>query len=107
LNASTFAARVTASTLTDLYSCVTTAIGTLKGSLHGGANERVFDMLLAIRESGDTEGYLRKSWIRKKIMGFGHRVYKTVDPRQQYLKEMARDLTLELTMKHFISCQRK
>ena len=95
LNASTFAARVTASTLTDLYSCVTTAIGTLKGSLHGGANERVFDMLLAIRESGDTEGYLQEKLDSKeKIMGFGHRVYKTVDPRQQYLKEMARDLTL-------------
>ena len=95
VNASTFAARVTASTLTDLYSCVTTAIGTLKGSLHGGANERVFDMLLAIRESGDTEGYLQEKLDSKeKIMGFGHRVYKTVDPRQQYLKEMARDLTL-------------
>lgn len=94
LNASTFAARVTASTLTDLYSCVTTAIGTLKGSLHGGANERVFDMLLAIRESGDTERYLQKKLDSKeKIMGFGHRVYKTVDPRQEYLKEMARDLT--------------
>lgn len=78
LNASTFAARVTASTLTDLYSCVTTAIGTLKGSLHGGANERVFDMLLAIRESGDTERYLQKKLDSKeKIMGFGHRVYKT------------------------------
>ncbi|HFR3691510.1 TPA: citrate synthase, partial [Streptococcus suis] len=95
LNASTFAARVTASTLTDIYSCVTTAIGTLKGSLHGGANERVFDMLLAIRESGDTEGYLQQKLDSKeKIMGFGHRVYQTVDPRQEYLKEMARDLTL-------------
>lgn len=95
LNASTFAARVTASTLTDLYSCVTTAIGTLKGSLHGGANERVFDMLLAIQESGDTEGCLQQKLDSKeKIMGFGHRVYRTEDPRQKYLKEMARDLTL-------------
>lgn len=96
LNASTFAARVTASTLTDIYSCVTTAIGTLKGSLHGGANERVFDMLMAIRESGDTEGYLQEKLDSKeKIMGFGHRVYKTVDPRQKYLKEMAQALTAE------------
>lgn len=94
LNASTFAARVTASTLADLYSCVTTAIGTLKGSLHGGANERVFNMLLAIRESGDTEAYLQQKLDSKeKIMGFGHRVYKTVDPREKYLKEMAKDLT--------------
>ena len=66
LNASTFAARVTASTLTDLYSCVTTAIGTLKGSLHGGANERVFDMLLAIREAVIRKDTCRKSWIQKR-----------------------------------------
>ena len=69
LNASTFAARVCASTLTDIYSCVTTAIGALKGPLHGGANERVFDMLKEIRESGDVNDYLQekldskeKSW---------------------------------------------
>jgi 2-methylcitrate synthase/citrate synthase II len=94
LNASTFAARVTASTLTDIYSCVTTAIGTLKGPLHGGANERVFDMLMDIRESGNTEGYLRQKLNSKeKIMGFGHRVYKTADPREKYLKEMALALT--------------
>ena len=69
LNASTFAARVCASTLADIYSCVTTAIGTLKGPLHGGANERVFDMLTEIREMGDTKAYLKekldsqeKSW---------------------------------------------
>ncbi len=95
LNASTFAARVTASTLTDLYSCVTTAIGTLKVLCMAVQTSGVFDMLLAIRESGDTEGYLQEKLDSKeKIMGFGHRVYKTVDPRQQYLKEMALDLTL-------------
>ena len=60
LNASTFAARVCASTLTDIYSCVTTAIGALKGPLHGGANERVFDMLKEIRESGDVNAYLQE-----------------------------------------------
>ncbi len=93
-NASTFAARVTASTLTDLYSCITTAIGTLKGKLHGGANERVFDMLTDIRRSGDTHGYLQaKLDSKEKIMGFGHRVYQKVDPRQKYLKEMAQALT--------------
>ena len=77
LNASTFAARVCASTLADIYSCVTTAIGTLKGPLHGGANERVFDMLTDIREMGDSEAYLQeKLACKEKIMGFGHRVYK-------------------------------
>ncbi len=94
LNASTFAARVCASTLSDVYSCITTAIGTLKGSLHGGANERVFEMLESIDACGDTESYLQKKLDSKeKIMGFGHRVYTTVDPRQRYLKEMAYVLT--------------
>ncbi|MGT2787398.1 citrate/2-methylcitrate synthase, partial [Streptococcus loxodontisalivarius] len=94
LNASTFAARVCASTLTDIYSCVTTAIGALKGPLHGGANERVFDMLSEIREQGDVEAYLsEKLASQEKIMGFGHRVYKTVDPREVYLREMAGALT--------------
>lgn len=94
LNASTFATRVCASTLSDLYSCITTGIGTLKGSLHGGANERVFEMLEGIAEHGETEAYLQTRLDSKeKIMGFGHRVYKTVDPRQKYLKEMAYELT--------------
>lgn len=95
MNASTFAARVTASTLSDTYSCVTTAIGALKGPLHGGANEKVFDMLSEILASGDTIAYLRQKLnSREKIMGFGHRVYRTVDPRQRFLKKMAHDLTL-------------
>lgn len=94
LNASTFAARVCASTLADIYSCVTTAIGTLKGPLHGGANERVFDMLTEIREMGDTKTYLKEKLdSQEKIMGFGHRVYKTQDPREKYLREMAQALT--------------
>lgn len=94
LNASTFAARVCASTLSDIYSCVTTAIGTLKGPLHGGANERVFEMLTEIRERGDVESYLQEKLnSEEKIMGFGHRVYKTQDPREKYLREMARELT--------------
>ena len=94
LNASTFAARVCASTLADIYSCVTTAIGTLKGPLHGGANERVFDMLTEIREMSDTKAYLKEKLdSQEKIMGFGHRVYKTQDPREKYLREMAKALT--------------
>ncbi|MTB64173.1 citrate synthase [Streptococcus sp. zg-86] len=95
LNASTFAARVCASTLSDIYSCVTTAIGTLKGPLHGGANERVFDMLQEIRQQGDTKSYLQQKLdSQEKIMGFGHRVYKTQDPRESYLRQMAKELTL-------------
>lgn len=94
LNASTFAARVCASTLSDIYSCVTTAIGTLKGPLHGGANERVFDMLQEIRKRGNTKAYLKeKLESQEKIMGFGHRVYKTQDPREKYLRQMAKELT--------------
>lgn len=94
LNASTFAARVCASTLTDIYSCVTAAIGALKGSLHGGANECVFDMLKEIKAEGDMNAYLdRKLASHEKIMGFGHRVYKTQDPREKYLREMAEELT--------------
>lgn len=94
LNASTFAARVCASTLSDIYSCVTTAIGTLKGPLHGGANERVFEMLTEIREHGDVTSYLQKKLdTKEKIMGFGHRVYKTQDPREKYLRTMAEQLT--------------
>jgi citrate (Si)-synthase len=94
LNASTFAARVCASTLTDIYSCVTTAIGALKGPLHGGANERVFDMLKEIREFGDVNAYLQEKLDSKeKIMGFGHRVYKKQDPREIFLRDMAKKLT--------------
>ncbi|MGX6977883.1 citrate synthase [Vagococcus elongatus] len=95
LNASTFAARSCASTLSDMYSCITTGIATLKGSLHGGANERVFEMLRAIDACGDTETYLQEKLDSKeKVMGFGHRVYQTVDPRQKYLKKKARELTV-------------
>lgn len=94
LNASTFAARICASTLSDIYSCVTTAIGTLKGPLHGGANERVFDMLQEIRACGDTRTYLQQKLdSQEKIMGFGHRVYKRQDPRESYLRQMAKELT--------------
>jgi citrate synthase len=82
LNASTFSARVTASTLSDMYSAITTAIGTLKGRLHGGANQRAMQMLLEIDKMGNAKEYITDALAAKKrIMGFGHRVYKTIDPR--------------------------
>lgn len=94
LNASTFAGRVTVSTLSDLYSAVTSAIGTLKGPLHGGANQRVMEMLESIGEVNRVEPWLREQLAqKKKIMGFGHRVYSTVDPRAAILKLMASELS--------------
>ncbi len=88
-NASTFAARVTASTLSDMYSAITSAIGTLKGPLHGGANERVMEMLLEIGELDGVEDYINHALESgKRIMGFGHRVYKTMDPRATVLKDI-------------------
>jgi citrate synthase len=89
-NASTFAARVTASTLSDMYSAITTAIGTLKGPLHGGANQRAMEMLLEIGKVEHVESYISAALAAKKrIMGFGHRVYRgKADPRSVYLKAM-------------------
>lgn len=94
LNASTFAARVTAATLSDMHSAVTSAIGALKGPLHGGANEAVFRILEAIDESGaDPIEYVKGMLAqKKKIPGFGHRVYHTEDPRATHLRVMSRDL---------------
>lgn len=94
LNASTFAARVTAATLSDMHSAVTSAIGTLKGPLHGGANEAVFRILEAIDASGaDPVEYVKGMLAqKKKIPGFGHRVYHTEDPRATHLRQMSRDL---------------
>jgi citrate synthase len=94
LNASTFAARVTAATLSDMHSAITSAIGTLKGPLHGGANEAVFRILEAIDNSGaDPVEYVKGMLAqKKKIPGFGHRVYHTEDPRATHLRAMSRDL---------------
>ena len=92
-NASTFTCRVIAGTLSDMYSAVTGAVGALKGPLHGGANERVMRMLLEIGSVEGTESWLRGALERKeKIMGFGHRVYKTEDPRATHLRAMSKDL---------------
>lgn len=91
LNASTFAARVTASTLSNLHSSVVSAIGTLKGSLHGGANEEVMRMLMEMGNVDRVEQYLRGCFASKrKIPGFGHRVYKVDDPRAVWLRNMSR-----------------
>src|ERR1700758_3772094 len=95
LNASTFAARVTAATLSDMHSAITSAIGALKGPLHGGANEAVFHILEAIDRSGaDATDYVKGMLAqKKKIPGFGHRVYHTEDPRATHLRVMSRDLS--------------
>ena len=94
LNASTFAARVTAATLSDMHSAITSAIGALKGPLHGGANEAVFRILEAISNSdADPVEYVKGMLAqKKKIPGFGHRVYHTEDPRATHLRAMSRDL---------------
>jgi 2-methylcitrate synthase/citrate synthase II len=95
-NASTFAARVTVSTLADLHAGLTSAIGTLKGPLHGGANEKAMEMLLAIGEPSAAEAWVRGALARKeRIMGFGHRVYKHGDTRAQILKGWTEKLAQE------------
>jgi citrate synthase len=94
LNASTFAARVIAATLSDIHSAITGAIGALKGPLHGGANEAVMRILFAIdKEGADPVDYVRQMLAqKKKVSGFGHRVYHTEDPRATHLRRMSEDL---------------
>ena len=94
LNASTFAARVVAATLSDMHSAITAAIGALKGPLHGGANEAVFRILEAIDSAAaDPAEYVKGMLAQKrKVPGFGHRVYRTEDPRATHLRTMSRDL---------------
>ncbi|MDV3292869.1 MAG: citrate synthase [Nitrososphaerales archaeon] len=95
LNASTFTARIIASTLSDIYSAVTGAVGALKGPLHGGANEKVVEMTAEIGSPAKAEAYVSgKLAAKQKITGFGHRVYKTMDPRAKILKEMAREFVI-------------
>jgi len=96
LNASTFAARVTAATLSDMYSAIVSAIGALKGPLHGGANEQVFKMLQAIGAPDRADSYLDDQFAAgKKVMGFGHRVYRTDDPRATVLRGISEQLGKE------------
>jgi citrate synthase len=93
LNASTFAARVTAATLSDIYSAATSAIGALKGPLHGGANEDVIKMLLAVGDPEKAVARAHDMFAHKiKIPGFGHRVYKTEDPRATHLRTLSEEL---------------
>ena len=93
LNASTFAARVTAATLSDIYSCVTSAIGALKGPLHGGANEDVIKMLLQVGDADKAVERVHEMLAKKaKIPGFGHRVYRTEDPRATHLRAFSESL---------------
>ena len=97
MNASTFSARVTVATLTDIYSAITSAIGTLKGPLHGGANEGVIKMLQEIGSLEKVDAWVEEAMAqKKKIMGIGHRIYKTLDPRAPHLKEMAIKLSAKI-----------
>lgn len=105
-NASTFAARVTASTNSDMYSAVTSAIGTLVGPLHGGASEKVMEMLDDIGLEGHVEDYIQGLLENdRKVMGFGHRVYKVEDPRTKHLRGMVQNLChRERTMSLYNRC---
>jgi 2-methylcitrate synthase len=97
MNASTFSARVTIATLSDIYSAITSAVGTLKGPLHGGANEGVIHMLEEIGDESNVDAFVEAKLAKKeKIMGIGHRVYRTLDPRAPHLRAMAVKLTAQL-----------
>ncbi len=96
LNNSTFAARVVISTLSDMYSALTAAVGSLRGPLHGGANEEVMEMLGQIPSMDAVEPYIMGRLAKKeRIMGFGHRVYKTIDPRATFLKTFAKAIATD------------
>ena len=107
-NASTFAARITASTLSDMHSAVITAICALKGPLHGGANERAMEMLMDIGEPDRAESWIMEALKQKKrIMGFGHRVYKKGDPRNPIVKKMAKELGKRRGQTHWFEISRR
>jgi citrate synthase len=107
-NASTFSGRVTISSLSDLHSAITSAIGTLKGPLHGGANERVIAMLENIRATDGVENFIKDALAKKvKVPGFGHRVYKTEDPRATILREMSKRLGDEVGQPHWYEMSMK
>jgi len=92
-NASTFAARVTAATMSDLHSSIVSAIGALKGPLHGGANEQVMLMVQKIKSPANADAWIRKALAdHGRVMGFGHRVYRVEDPRAKHLKRLATEL---------------
>lgn len=96
-NASTFAARVCASTLSDIHSCVTAAIGTLRGPLHGGANEAAMDMIQDWRTADEAEANIMQMLANKdKIMGFGHAIYRESDPRNALIKRWSEELSTQV-----------
>jgi len=102
LNASTFTARVISSTLADMHSALTGAIGALKGPLHGGANQRVMEMVLKIKDVDMVQEYVEGMLENKRrIMGFGHRVYRTEDPRARHLRKYSKLLCELKEQKHF------
>jgi citrate synthase len=108
LNASTFAARVTASTLSDMHSALTSAVGTLKGPLHGGANEQVMVMLQEIGDPEKADEWVDRALEKKqRIMGIGHRVYKTLDPRAIHLKRMSKELGEQAGQPHWYAISEK
>lgn len=102
LNCSAFSSRVTASSLSDIYSAVVSGIGALKGPLHGGANEQVMRMLIEIENVEGAKAWVKAALAKKElVMGFGHRVYKNGDPRAKILRQMSKDLCKENGMSHF------
>lgn len=102
-NASTFAARVTASTLSDMYSAITSAIGTLKGPLHGGANEQAMNVLREVGSPDRAEAWIkRKLAAKEKVMGFGHRVYRNGDSRVSVMRELGRQIEKQAGQQHWI-----
>jgi citrate synthase len=108
LNPSTFAARVTASAQSDIYAALTTAIGTLKGTIHGGANQKVMEMLLEIRDDEKVGEYVKNSLREgKKIPGFGHRIYKGEDPRVACLRSLSESLCERTKNTHWFELSRK
>lgn len=108
MNASTFSAIVTASTMSDMYSAIASAIGTLKGPLHGGANSAVFEMLEAIGEESNIESHIEAMLARgERVMGIGHRVYKTTDPRAIILERLGEELAESSSVRHYFDLSRR
>ncbi len=108
MNASTFAARVTASTQADMHSAITSAIGTLKGPLHGGANQRVMEMINQIDNVDEVQAYIEGMLANNnKVMGFGHRIYKTEDPRATHLRKVSEALCKRTNQPHLYEISKK
>jgi citrate synthase len=108
LNASTFAARVTASALSDMYAALTTAIATLKGTIHGGANQAVMETLLKIKDERNVDDFVRDALRNaKKIPGFGHRIYKGDDPRVTYLRKLSEMMCKKTNNEHWFEVSEK